>query len=108
MGSSRMSGADATWLHMDRSKNLMIVNTVLSLDGPLDWDAIEESFFERVVRHLTVFRSRAVDPPLTLGLIAPRWETVEVHRDDHIRSVRLPSPGGDAELHAYIAGEASR
>ena len=103
-----MSGADATWLHMDRSKNLMIVNTVLCLDGPLDWDAIEESFFERVVRHLTVFRSRAVDPPLTLGLIAPRWETVEVHRDDHIRSVRLPSPGGDAELHAYIAGEASR
>jgi diacylglycerol O-acyltransferase len=108
MGSTRMSGADATWLHLDRPQNRMIVNTVLCLDGPVDWDAIEESFFERVVRSLTAFRSRVVDPPVTIGLIGPRWEPVEAQRTDHIRSVTLPSPGGDAELHAYIAGEASK
>jgi diacylglycerol O-acyltransferase / wax synthase len=33
MGSTRMSGADATWLHMDRPQNLMIVNTVFWFDG---------------------------------------------------------------------------
>lgn len=93
---------------MDRPQNLMIVNTVLYLEGPADWGAIEESFFERVVQKFAVFRSRAVDPPLTVGLIAPRWQQVEVRRADHIQSVTLPSPGGDTELHRYVSGEASR
>jgi len=107
MGSTRLSGADAAWLHMDRPANLMIVNTVVCLDGPIDWRMIEDSFFERVVGRFAVFSSRVVDPPMTLGLIGPRWEPVEVNRADHIRSVRLDSPGGDAELHAYIGGVAS-
>jgi len=108
LGSTRMAGEDATWLHMDQPENLMIVNTILYLDGPADWPAIEESFFERVVEKFAVFRSRAVNPPLTVGLIAPRWQRVEVRRADHIRSVTLPSPGGDAELYRYVSGEACR
>jgi diacylglycerol O-acyltransferase / wax synthase len=31
----RMHPADAAWLHMDRSTNLMVVNTVLWFDVPV-------------------------------------------------------------------------
>ena len=108
MSSTPMAGADATWLHMDRPRNLMIVNIVLWFDGEVEWTALEDSFFERVVERFEVFRSRAVDPPLTMGLMAPRWEPVEVSRVDHIRLVRLPDPGDDPELHRYIAREVAR
>ncbi len=32
----RMDPADVAWLHMDRSTNLMVVNTVLWFDAPVD------------------------------------------------------------------------
>jgi diacylglycerol O-acyltransferase / wax synthase len=107
MTATRMAGADATWLHMDRPHNLMLVQTVLWFEGEADWGAIVESFFERVVARFEVFGSRPLDPPVTLGLLAPRWQPVEVNRADHIRRVRLPHPGGTAQLHRYIAKQLS-
>ena len=56
MSSTPMAGADATWLHMDRPRNLMIVNIVLWFDGEVEWTALEDSFFERVVERFEVFR----------------------------------------------------
>ena len=109
MTTHRMAGADATWLHMDRPLNLMVVNTVLWFDGDADWREMESSFFERVVRYFDVFASRPVDPPIALGLVSgPRWESVDVRASDHVRRIELPSPGDDAALHHYIAGEAIR
>jgi WS/DGAT/MGAT family acyltransferase len=103
-----MSGADATWLHMDRPRNLMVVNTVLWFDGEPAWDQLERSFFDRVVDGFRVFRSKPVDPPVTLGLVMPRWEEVPVDPRDHVVRVRLPAPGDDAMLHGYIAREAAQ
>ena len=32
----QMNPADVAWLHMDRPANLMVVNTVLWFDAPVD------------------------------------------------------------------------
>jgi len=107
MASTKMAGADATWLHMDRPRNHMVVNTVLWFGGDVDLAAIERSFLERVVPHFEVFRSRPSDPPITLGLVMPRWEPVEVDARDHVFLIRLPEPGDDCALHTYIGREAA-
>lgn len=36
----RLSAADAAWLHMDRPTNLMVINAVLLLERPLDWERL--------------------------------------------------------------------
>jgi WS/DGAT/MGAT family acyltransferase len=108
MASTKMSGADATWLHLDRPRNLMVVNTVLWFGGEVDLAAIERSFFERVVACFEVFRSRPADPPVTFGLVMPRWEAVEVDPRDHVIRMRLPDPGSDRQLHTYVGREAAQ
>ena len=50
--STRLSSADAAWLHMDRPTNLMVINSVLLFDEPVDWQRVKE-----------VYR-RAADRPL--------------------------------------------
>ena len=45
--STRMSSADAAWLHMDRPSNLMIINSVLLFDEPIDVDKVKEVIAER-------------------------------------------------------------
>jgi WS/DGAT/MGAT family acyltransferase len=86
----------------------MVVNTVLWFDDDPDWEQVERSFFERVVAGFRVFRSKPVDPPVTLGLVMPRWEEVEVDPRDHVVRVRLPEPGDDAALHEYVGREAAQ
>ena len=101
-----MSGADSAWLHMDRPENRMIVNTVLSFETTPDWKAVEEILQERVVDRHSRFRQRVADPPITLGLLAPTWESVETRAGDHIVRATLPSPGDARALHTYVAGQA--
>ena len=45
----RMDPADVAWLHMDRPANLMVVNTVLWFDAPVDQASVLQLFQERVV-----------------------------------------------------------
>ena len=45
----RMDPADAAWLHTDRPANLMVVNTVLWFDAPVDQASVLEVFGDRVV-----------------------------------------------------------
>jgi diacylglycerol O-acyltransferase / wax synthase len=101
----RMAAADVAWLHMDRPTNLMVVNCVFWFDRPLNWDAVEAAFVERLIPAFPHFAMRVVDPPVTVGGVSPRWEPVADFRvADHLHRATLPAPGGEAELHAY-AGE---
>jgi diacylglycerol O-acyltransferase len=103
----RMSSSDTAWLHMDRPDNLMVVNCVFWFDQPLDWDRVAAAFADRLVPAYPRFAQRAVDPPVTLGLISPTWKDADdfdVH--DHFRRFTLAAPGGDAELHAYVSAQA--
>jgi hypothetical protein len=38
---NRLSSADAAWLHMDRPTNLMVINTVLLFEQPVDWEQVQ-------------------------------------------------------------------
>ena len=62
-----MDPADAAWLHTDRPANLMVVNTVLWFDAPVDQASVLEVFGDRVVSRFRRFRQRAADPALTLA-----------------------------------------
>jgi diacylglycerol O-acyltransferase len=103
----RMSSSDTAWLHMDRPDNLMVVNCVFWFDQQLDWDEVATAFAERLVPAYPRFAQRAVDPPVTLGLISPTWQDADdFDVQDHFRRFTLPAPGGDAELHAYVSAQA--
>lgn len=103
----RMASADTAWLHMDRPTNLMVVNCVFWFEQPLDREALAAAFRERVLPSFPRFRQRAVEPPVTVGALTPRWEDVDDHDVlDHLTEVRLPAPGSDAQLHAYVSTQA--
>ena len=78
----RMDPADVAWLHMDRPANLMVVNTVLWFDVPVDQASVLQLFQERVVWRFRRFRQRAADPALTL---AP-WAAPRVGRRRWLRA----------------------
>jgi WS/DGAT/MGAT family acyltransferase len=95
-----MSTADAAWLRMDRPTNLMIVNSVLWFDEPVDWERCRAVFLDRIVARFDRFRQRATDG---LPLAPPHWE------DDpsfdpalHFHHVALPAPHDRAALQDFI------
>jgi WS/DGAT/MGAT family acyltransferase len=100
-----MSTADAAWLRMDRPTNLMIVNSVLWLDEPVDWVRCRAVFVERIVERFERFRQRAVDGfPLT----GPHWQDdPDFDPDLHFHHVSLPAPHDRAALEDFIADRAS-
>ena len=111
----RMDPADVAWLHMDRPANLMVVNTVLWFDVPVDQASVLEMFGERVVSRFRRFRQRVADPALTLApWAAPEWvddagfaladhvSRTPVH-DDTAGSPLLPGPGGRTAGRAMAA-----
>jgi WS/DGAT/MGAT family acyltransferase len=105
----RMASADAAWLHMDRPTNLMVVNSVFWFDRPVDWEKVLAAFAERLIGAFPRFAQRVVEPPVTLGLLVPVWRDAEnFDIENHVRRVRLPAPGGDAELHRYVSAQAGR
>ena len=108
MAIERMASADAAWLHMDRSDNLMVVNSVAWTERPLDWAAVTDAVRRRLLPAFPRFSQRVLDPPVTVGLIGPRWADVAgFDVRDHLNRVTLPAPGGDAELHAHVSRRAA-
>ena len=96
-----MSSADAAWLRMDRPTNLMIVNSVLWFDEPLDWDRCKALFLERVVDRFDRFRQRAVAGP---PLASPHWEDdTGFDPELHFHHVALPAPHDQSALQAFVS-----
>jgi WS/DGAT/MGAT family acyltransferase len=96
-----MSSADAAWLRMDRPTNLMIVNSVLWFDEPVDWDRCKAVFLDRIVARFDRFRQRAADG---LPLTGPHWEDDPGFDPDlHFHHVALPAPHDRAALQDFIA-----
>ena len=96
-----MPAADAAWLHMDRPTNLMIVNSVLWFDAPVDWARCRATFLERVVRRFPRFRQRAVEGALLSG---PHWEDDPGFDPElHFHHVALPAPHDRGALQAFVS-----
>ena len=64
--STRFSSADAAWLHMDRPTNLMVINSVMLFDEPVDWERVKQLTQERMVDAYPRFRQRPVESRLPL------------------------------------------
>ncbi len=92
-----LSPVDLAWLRMDHPSNLMQINSVLVLEAPVSLERTR-AVVERRLLPIRRFHQRVV------GRGSKRfWE------DDpsfdlayHVQAVRLPEPGGDAELQKVI------
>ncbi len=94
----RIAPVDTTWLRMDRPANPMVINSVFIYEGPLKLDRLEEMLSERILA-IPRFRQRV---EMRSG---DYWwsedPTLDVRR--HIKRVRLPRKGDQAELENYIS-----
>ncbi len=99
--STRFSSADAAWLHMDRPSNLMVINSVLLFDEPVDWNRVREIIQRRLVDAYPRFRQRAVESRLPLR--PPKWvDDRDYSLEHHVHHFALPAPGDDDTLQALI------
>jgi WS/DGAT/MGAT family acyltransferase len=97
-----MSSADAAWLHMDRPTNLMVINSVMWFDEPVDWDAYVAVIRDRLVARFDRFRQRPVD-----GLTGPHWEDVDLDLELHVHHIALPAPGDRRALETFVSDRAA-
>ena len=101
MTHNTLGPVDAVWLNSDRPGNLMVIDCLVLLDGPLDRERFERVVQERLIDRFPVFSHRAA----TSGGVAgrPRWESVPDFRvSDHIRDVALDTPVDDGPLQEYV------
>jgi WS/DGAT/MGAT family acyltransferase len=96
MGKHAMASADAAWLRMDSPTNLMVVNSVLWFDEPVDWKRLRHVLEQRIVNVFPRFRQIAVEP---LAPRSPHWEDyADFDLDLHLHHIALPAPGDDGAL----------
>jgi WS/DGAT/MGAT family acyltransferase len=98
----RMSAVDAAWLRMDRPTNLMMIIGVVVLDSRVDFRRFRRTIRDRFLA-FDRFRCRPVQDAMTAD-----WEPdPDFDIDRHLVRARLPDPGGQAELEAYVSELAS-
>ena len=109
-------GMDAAFLALETPTTPMHVGVALVLDPPegtrsLFSPSTRYAQIRRVIQQrlhlIPPMRQRAVRVPL--GLHHPVWiDDPDFELDDHLSRASLPSPGGQAELDAFVAGVMSR
>ncbi len=101
MSKQQMNSADAAWLHMDRPTNLMVVNSVLWFEEPMDLERGRDVVRERLVERFPRFRQRIVEPRTGVGL--PYWEDdPNFDLDRHLHHLALPAPGDRKALQELV------
>jgi WS/DGAT/MGAT family acyltransferase len=92
---------DNIWLRMDRPNNLMVIDSVMWLDEPLDIERFRAVLHSRIVDRFPVFHQRIA--PDTPSWLPPQWEDdPDFDLDDHLTVVSLPAGAGEPELAAYV------
>jgi len=101
MGRRPVDPVDTIWLNMDRADNLMVIESLMMLDGPVDWDRFKSTVEHRIGDRFPVFRQRPV--PSRLPMVAPHWEDdPDFDIERHFVHARLPRPGRDKQLQEYM------
>ena len=99
--SSRLSSADTAWLHMDRPTNLMVINSLLLFDQPVDWERVKEMTQRRLIDRYPRFRQRVVESRLLWR--SPKWEDdPDFALEHHMHHLALPAPGDDGALQELL------
>ena len=86
---------------MDRDQNLMVIECVMFLEGPIDRTRFDRVVQRRLIDAYPVFSRR----PTVAGRRGAKHRWRDVHDFDfrgHVREVRLPAPGDDAALQEYV------
>lgn len=97
----RLSSADTAWLHMDRPTNLMVINSVLLFDEPVDWKRVTQVVQLRLVDRFPRFRQRVIESHLPLR--APEWQDdPDFALAHHMHHLALPAPGDAAALQELV------
>ncbi len=88
-------------MNMDRVQNLMVIECVMFLEGPIDRARFDRVLQRRLIDAYPVFSRR---PTVAGGRGArQRWRDVpDFDLTAHVREVRLPPPGDDAALQEYV------
>ncbi len=108
MGSRTMEPVDTMWLNMDRANNLMIIESLMTLECPMDWERFIAVLQRRVLDNYPVFSQRAVASKAG-RLRPPHWEDDEdFSLERHLHRVTLAAPGGDEELQAFVTAHLSK
>ncbi len=98
----RLSSADAAWLHMDRSTNLMVINALMLFDERLDEQRLREVLRRRLVERYPRFHERVVES--RVPLLGPSFEDDPgFELDRHLCHLALPGRGDEAALREQLA-----
>ena len=97
MASDRLTGLDASFLHLEDASAHMHVASVMLFEGPPPpYDELLETF-ERRLPLVPRYRQRLAFVPLGQG--RPRWvDDPHLNLRYHVRSTALPSPGSEEQL----------
>jgi WS/DGAT/MGAT family acyltransferase len=92
---------DTIWLRMDRPTNLMVIDSVMWLDAPIDMERLRAVLHRRLVDRFPVFHQRIAEG--TPSWLPPQWEDdPDFDLDHHLSETRLPDGAGEDELSAYV------
>lgn len=98
-----LNPVDTIWWRTDRPENLMVIECLVRLEGPLDRARFTRVLGRRVVEEFPVFHQRPVASRVPGGL--PRWRSVPAFRiEDHLHEVGLPDGSDDAAVQGYLGG----
>ena len=101
MGRRPIDPVDTIWLNMDRANNLIVIESLMMLAGPVDWDRFLGVLQRRVIDHYPVFSQKPA--PARAPLMAPHWEDdPDFALDRHVHRATLPGPGDDVALQDYV------
>jgi diacylglycerol O-acyltransferase len=97
MAGDRLSGLDASFLHLEDASAHMHVASVMLFEGPPPpYDELIEAF-ERRLPLVPRYRQRLAFVPLGQG--RPKWvDDPHLNLRYHVRSTALPSPGSEEQL----------
>ena len=98
-----LNPVDAIWLNTECPENLLVIEALVLLEGPVDRVRLERVLQRRVVERFPVFGQRLVVSGVWGGL--GRWTDVSSFEvSDHVREVVVAAPGDEAALQAYVGG----
>jgi WS/DGAT/MGAT family acyltransferase len=96
-----MGAVDAVWLSMDSSDNLMVIEGIMTLDGPVDWERLTDVLQHRLVDRYPVFHQVVVEASNPMGM--PHWEDdPDFSIAHHLHHATLPEPGDEAALQEFV------
>ena len=96
-----MGAVDAVWLSMDSPDNLMVIEGIMTLEGPVDWERLSDVLQHRLVDRYPVFHQVVVEASNPMGM--PHWEDdPSFSIENHLHHATLPEPGDEAALQQFV------